>query len=107
MIISPIAGLRIVIDDLPPTFNNAYPTAQHGRRFLTPAAKTWKAGAALQIRNAAALAGFSLPAKTPYYVDAEFFGPRVWGYDLDGRAKLLLDAISAALGVDDRYVSGL
>lgn len=102
----PATGQRIVIPDLPlpPTLNNAYTRgAGHGRRILTKEAGQFKAAAALQIRNAAALQGVTVPPKRWLAVDITFvFAAN--NRDGDNAVKLLADAAAEALGFDDRYV---
>lgn len=96
---------------LPPTTNNLYFSIKTksgtSRRVLTSQARTWKEKAAQVVADAAAAPGWTLGQKQPYRVEISFSATRPFSWDLDGRLKLLLDAIAAGLGVDDRYIIGM
>jgi hypothetical protein len=95
---------------MPPSLNNAYvtiTTKSSSRRVLSGEAKAWKEGATLQIQSIASRAGWSMVKKTPMRVSILYRAPNVLVWDLDGKAKLLIDAAMEALGLDDRYVMAL
>jgi Holliday junction resolvase RusA-like endonuclease len=101
---------QIVIElaHLPPSLNGAYPTVMTGRgmirRALSPEAKAWKAEAIPLMRNAVQQSDWQPRPKTPLRVAVWYCSPTIYHYDLDGKVKLLSDALAEALGVDDRYV---
>lgn len=104
------AALEIVLDELPPSLNNLYATIEvqgRSRRVLTSAATSWKARAALVMRNAAQHQRWTIARKTPFHVEVRYAAPNVLQWDLDGKPKLLLDALCDAFGIDDRYVMAL
>jgi Holliday junction resolvase RusA-like endonuclease len=103
-------ALEVNFTEIPPSLNNLYATAEiegRSRRVLTSAARDWKQQAAWAIFAAAREQGWSVEKKTPLYVEVFYGAPDVLRWDLDGKAKLLLDAFCDAFGVDDRYVMTL
>lgn len=98
--------LHITLTTLPPSLNNLYATV-NGRRVLTSAARAWKGATAWEIKAAALAQGWAIAPKTPLAVTVAYSAPDVLRWDLDGKAKLLLDALCEAFGIDDRYVMTL
>jgi Holliday junction resolvase RusA-like endonuclease len=105
--IESMQSLRVVLDQLPPSLNNAYPTGRNGRRYAAPALVAFKDYAIPLIRLEAAARRFEPPPGMPWTVHAILTFPKPWKSDLDGRAKALVDACAAAIGLDDRYVVSL
>ncbi len=102
--------LEITLDDLPPSLNNLYSTIEvkgRSRRVLSSAANDWKRSAGLIIRNAAMHQQWTCEKKVPLFVEVIFASPTVLRWDIDGKAKLLIDAMCEAMGLDDRYVMSL
>lgn len=102
--------LEITLDELPPSLNNLYATIEvkgHSRRVLTSRAAGWKERAALVMRNAAQHQRWTVAQKTPLAIEVRYSAPNVLQWDLDGKPKLLLDALCDAFGIDDRYVMTL
>jgi len=101
---------EITLDDMPPSLNNIYKTVTIkgvGRRVMTADARSWKDYATLLIRNAGRLQGFDIASKQPFAIDALYTAPNMLVWDLDGKAKLLVDSFCDAFGVDDRYMMEL
>ena len=97
--------LRLYGLPCPPSLNNAYTNgAGHGRRVLTSEARTFKADAARCISFAARADGFAVPAKTPLRLSFVFYFANVQR-DGSNAVKLIEDAISEALGFNDRWVT--
>ena len=87
---------------LPPTTNQAYRCGK-GRLYMTESGKLWKLGAQLMVQAANRQPeGFWKDKQL--YVSLIFFDKSVLTADVDGRAKLALDAVAAGLDFDDRYV---
>src|SRR5687768_11922571 len=102
--------LAIILDDVPPSLNNAYRSITidgKSRRVLTGAARKWKADAIKQIRVAGNRIGWSMAKKTPMLIKIHYRAPNIFVWDLDGKAKLLIDAFCTAFELDDRYVMDL
>jgi hypothetical protein len=102
--------LDIVLGDIPPSLNNIYRSLVidgKPRRVLTGDAKKWKADATTIIRNAGRLHAFAIVPKQPFAIAVLYTAPNVNQWDLDGKAKLLVDAFCEAFGVDDRYMMEL
>jgi hypothetical protein len=105
-----VTSLGVVLDTVPPSLNNAYRNATidgKSRRVLTGDAKKWKADAGKQIKVAAGRVGFQMIKKTPMVISISYRAPNVLVWDIDGKAKLAIDAAMEALGLDDRYVMDL
>jgi len=105
-----MSTLEVTLTDIPPSLNNLYATIEvegRSRRVLSSAANDWKRTAGLIIRNAATLQQWTCERKTPLYVEILFASPTVLRWDIDGKAKLLIDALCEAMGLDDRYVMHL
>jgi len=103
-------ALIVTLDSMPCSLNNLYATIVvkgKQRRVLSGAARAWKDGAALIIRNAGRLQGFDLAPKQPFAVEVVYQAPNVMQFDLDGKSKLLVDALADAFGIDDRYLMDL
>lgn len=102
--------LNISLDEMPPSLNNIYTTITikgTTRRMMTPVARSWKDYATIIIRNAGRLSGFDIAPKQPFAITVMYTAPNVLVWDLDGKAKLLIDAFCDAFGVDDRYLMDL
>ena len=90
----------------PMTFNSAYPTNRQGRRFLSSEGKRYKA------QIIAATPRLNLPPQGQLTFKYIISGPFITlkgtisktAGDLDGFAKLLLDAVCEAAEVDDSRV---
>ena len=87
---------------LPPSLNNAYMTVR-GRRVLTREARDYKASVAAQVALQAAVCAFVVPPRTPLVFTVRFWFQRN-NRDGDNAVKLLQDAISEALGFNDRWI---
>jgi Holliday junction resolvase RusA-like endonuclease len=96
--------LDTVLEGLPPALNHAYTPTARGPR-LTAGARAWQEGAALALR--AAVRHPASDRRARLVVRVTLTSPRPLSFDVDGRLKLILDALSTALGVDDRYVMSL
>jgi Holliday junction resolvase RusA-like endonuclease len=99
--------IRVSVPGLPPSVNHAHVRHVQGGRGLTPEAAAWQAGATMLIRTAAAVAGVSLPRKTPLAVSVDLVAPDCYRWDVDNMGKAVCDALAAALGIDDRYICAL
>ncbi len=97
-------AVAITFDRLPPGLNNAYPTGNGGRRYKSDVLKAWQSYAIPVARNALQQVVWEPVPRTPWRVQAWLWCAEPWRSDLDGRAKALIDALAAALGVDDRYL---
>ena len=100
----------VSLSDMPPSLNNAYATITVkgvSRRVLSNSARAWKDGAVLIIRSAGRLQGFDIAPKVPFIINVTYTAPNVLVWDLDGKAKLLIDAFCDAFGIDDRYLMDL
>ncbi len=105
-----LQAFEITLEDMPPSLNNIYKTVTIkgvGRRVMTADARSWKDSATLLIRNAGRLQGFDIAPKQPFDIDVLYTAPNVLVWDLDGKAKLLIDAFCDAFGIDDRYLMEL
>ncbi len=104
------AAFQFQIDDVPPSLNNAYRNATingKSQRVLTTDAKKWKAGAIKIITAAASRQGWSVDKRILLEVTIHYWAPNVLVWDIDGKAKLLIDAFCSAFGIDDRYIIDL
>lgn len=100
----------VTFDVMPPSLNNLYmsvTTKGVTRRVMSNAARAWKDGAVLVIRNAGRMQGFDIAPKQPFTIDVLYTAPNMFQFDLDGKAKLIIDAFCDAFGVDDRYLMDL
>jgi len=105
-----VAALIVTLDSMPPSLNNLYATIVvkgKQRRVLSGAARAWKDAATTIIRNAGRLQGFDLAPKQPFAIEVVYQAPNVMMWDLDGKSKLLVDALADAFGIDDRYLMEL
>jgi hypothetical protein len=103
-------AIDITLDDIPPSLNNIYRTVTIkgiSRRVLTGDARKWKASTTTIIRNAGKVQGFDIAPKEPFAIAVLYTAPNVLVWDLDGKAKLLIDSFCEAFGVDDRYLMEL
>lgn len=101
-----MAALTVRLDSIPPSLNNLYATVGN-RRVLRSSANDWKRAAAWQMKAAATAQGWSAERKVPLFVEVLYSAPDVLRWDIDGKPKLLLDALCEAFGLDDRYVMSL
>jgi Holliday junction resolvase RusA-like endonuclease len=109
------AAFRFTVP-IPPTDNHAYVNIRNARggRRLSKEALTYKTNVAQIISIDAAQSPVSLPEQAPYFIDIKIFFPRVktkigaknryMNIDVTNRTKLLLDAITEPLGIDDRHI---
>ena len=96
---------------LPPSVNNQYVTIGRRRR-LSPGATQFRRSAANALRKQIGgneeiehfMAGL---VNMPFACDMVFFFETPFKRDLDGGLKIALDALSEALGIDDRYAVSL
>ena len=105
-----LQAFEITLDDMPPSLNNAYATVTNrgvSRRVMTANARSWKDTATILIRNAGRLRGFDIAPKQPFAIEVLYTAPNVLVWDLDGKAKILVDSFCDAFGVDDRYLMEL
>lgn len=92
---------------LPPSVNNQYVTINRRRR-LSPDAKKFRRAAANMLRpqigaDPAIEQFMETLVNAPFACDMIFFFETPFKRDLDGGLKIALDALSEALGIDDRY----
>jgi len=102
--------LDLTLDTIPPSLNNIYRSVTIkgiARRVLTGDAKQWKKDATTIIRNAGRLHDFDIQPKQPFKIEVLYQAPNVLVWDVDGKAKLLVDSFCEAFGVDDRYLMEL
>lgn len=97
-------ALHVTLPGLPPSVNAAYQHTAGGGKQRRPAVQAWAGDMALLIGNAAALAGWTLPPRTPFVLTVTLATARVYGFDLDNCLKLLVDTLVRTLGLDDRYL---
>lgn len=102
-----LQAFEITLDDMPPSLNNAYATVTIKgvpRRVLSNVARSWKESATLIIRTQCRIAGFSIEPRQCFALVITLQAPNMLQWDLDGKSKLLIDALCEALGIDDRYL---
>ena len=92
---------------LPPSLNNAYPSNKSGRRFLSKEGSVYKQILALRVKQAAREQGFSVPEGARLSFTLRLYFPDRRRTDIDNRVKLPLDAVCAALSVDDSTVDSI
>ena len=103
-------AFTVAFDTMPPSLNNLYASITVKgvtRRVMSNSARVWKDGAVLVIRNAGRLRGFDIAPKQPFAIEMVYTAPNVLVWDLDGKAKILVDSFCDAFGVDDRYLMEL
>lgn len=103
-------ALDLTLDTIPPSLNNIYKTITVkgiSRRVLTTEARKWKDYATLIIRTAGRRVGWDIAPKQPFAITVLYQAPNVLVWDVDGKAKLLVDSFCEAFGVDDRYLMDL
>lgn len=102
--------ITITIPGKPPTLNNAYSSARHGRRFLVKSARDYKKMVSLIVRG----------KKLVFDESDEFISVEIYFYlkdlitkkgrisktssDWDGLCKIIQDAVFDELGVDDSLI---
>ena len=102
--------LRLTLP-LPPSVNNQYVTIGRRRR-LSPEAKKFRRAAANALRpqigaNEEVETFMQGLENMPFACDMVFYFETPFKRDLDGGLKIALDALSEALGIDDRYAVSL
>ncbi len=105
-----LQAFEITLDDMPPSLNNLYKSITVKgvtRRVMSNSVRAWKDGATMLIRNAGRLQGFDIAPKQPFAIEVLYTAPNVMAWDLDGKAKILVDSFCDAFGVDDRYLMEL
>ena len=105
-----VKTLRLTLP-LPPSVNNQYVTIGRRRR-LSPEAKAFRRSATNMLRNQIGgneeiEAFMGTIISVPFACDMVFFFETPFKRDLDGGLKIALDALSEALGIDDRYAVSL
>jgi Holliday junction resolvase RusA-like endonuclease len=102
-----MSDLTVTLPGLPPSSNHAYQHTAGGGKRRRPDVQAWEADMSLMIRNAATLAGWTWPARTPFALRIEFHAARLYGFDLDNCLKILQDTLVRTLNLDDRYITAL
>lgn len=121
----PEHSVQISIDDrgrltlraylpIPPSDNKLYFTGQYGKRVLTTEGRRYKRKVAGLVATAAASARRDFRQNIPYEVRLTVYLVRVqyktWNKrryiktDVGNRQKLIIDALTEAIGVDDSHV---
>ena len=100
-------ALTVEMPLLPPSVNAQYQRGDDGGVYLTPAARRWKRQMLMVVRAAVNAQDWSAAATTPLAIHVALTHPAIDRWDLDNRAKLLLDVIKGAVDIDDRYVRDL
>ena len=101
-------NLFITLPTVPPSANHMYVNNPRTRgRFISKEAKSWKEGASTIIKNEIQQQQWTVPPKTSLRVSVIIQHPYILRFDVAGKEKALLDALSDAIGVDDRYVMEL
>jgi Holliday junction resolvase RusA-like endonuclease len=98
-------AIHLSIPLLPPSMNHLYPTNwRTGRRVLSAAGKAWHQ----DVAYSCLVAGIHTfeRRKTPLSIELRFVGA-TYRRDLDNMCKPTIDALSAALGFDDRWIVAL
>jgi Holliday junction resolvase RusA-like endonuclease len=102
---TPAAGvLVVVLPSLPPPLNHIYHNRAQGGRMLTAPARAWQDAMALLIGATARATGWAVGPRTELDVALDFSDPAMLRSDVDGKLKLVIDALAAGIGVDDRFV---
>lgn len=102
-----MSSLTIIIPGLPPPLNHAYSHTAGGGKRRNEDVIAWQDAATLVVRNTAQVQGWRVPPKTLLAIEIRFTAPDILRWDLDGRLKMLLDAIAVGIGVDDAYFTAL
>lgn len=105
-----LQACEITLDDMPPSLNNLYSTVYldgKPRRVLSGEGRRWKESAALIIRTQCRIAGYSIMPRQLFALTITLQAPNYLQWDLDGKSKLLIDALCEALSIDDRYLTEL
>lgn len=102
------ADLRFVTGELPPPLNHLYIQDGHGGKFRNPKVQRWQQDTAAVIQLMGRAGGWPVTSSTkhqiPLTVAVLFTAPNIYQWDLDGRLKVLFDALAEAVRVDDRYI---
>jgi Holliday junction resolvase RusA-like endonuclease len=101
----PISELVVMIEGLlPPSVNHSYISIGKGRKALSPESITWRTTAIIATRNAARLAGWSVPSGLLQFTLELYRGDKR-KYDGDNRIKAALDSIALALDFNDERIA--
>ena len=97
---------KFTIDQVPPSTNHLYTNGGHGRRVLVSAGRKYKSKVAEACAHAVSGHKFidrsHWSATLTYYLSSSF-NLR----DVNNMDKLIIDGISNAIGIDDRYMQSL
>lgn len=102
-----LQAFDITLDDMPPSLNHLYANVEikgRSRRVLSEDGRRWKESTALIVRTQANITGFSIQPGDLFAMTITLQAPNVLQWDLDGKAKLLIDAVCAAFGINDRHL---
>jgi crossover junction endodeoxyribonuclease RusA len=88
----------------PPSINHAYMTVAHGKRVLKPEAAAYR-GLVCYVSRVAKQR-YGIP-ELPLQMSVEVFTPDRRRRDLDNLLKVMQDAISDGIGVDDSQITTL
>lgn len=104
--------LNITLDSTPPSTNHAYFNNNNKtgpNRTMKAQAKAWKAEVTTKVKNHLQHTTYNAEAhkKKPLRMDVVLEIPELYRSDLDGRQKLLQDAVADGMGLDDRYFVSL
>lgn len=95
----PITAMSVWVDGRPISVNSAYGPRARGGRYLKPEARAWRDLVWLAFKMQRQKLTIE---QVPLAVSCTFYGVRG---DADNYAKLTLDGIKLALGIDDRHFS--
>ena len=92
---------------LPPSLNNAYPTNNGGKRFLSTEGTRWKLQAAYLIRCAATQQGFAVAEGVRLSLSMKLYFKDNRRCDISNRVKCCEDSLAESLGFDDCRIDRL
>lgn len=95
--------VTFTLDSLPPSDNNIYTNAAHGRRVMTKDGRQFK----LYAKSAAARAldAQQPDERAPWHCEITYFMSGSFNKrDINNMDKIIVDGTALALGVDDRYL---
>lgn len=101
--------VRLVLDGLPPSDNNAYRTSRANRRHLTREAAAWKREVGFEWLRSTTAAQRDAVKTEWWHVGIDYELPlyykngRVRKWDVSSHQKLAVDAVADAIGVDDTH----
>lgn len=98
---------ELAVGGRPPSVNDLYGVAPNGHRFLKSKGRRFQK----RVANAAAgkaCVGGSPRQRDRFRVHIEVGSPpgELWLWDVDNTQKIVIDAVCARLGLDDRYLVG-